>query len=167
MKEKSETDQSKRVWICGIFIIAVLGVMYLAILNAIPQKPSSFWFGTSFTYLIKFMYRSLKRWQNENGWSERLDLKRTTCALTFTQSYSSSPLFEIGYPAIEHWVCNFVTSAFIFKAASHHAIAKFCPTRHIFAQIKLFIDFYKPLSNGYPNFFLDLFEQEGVASQTI
>ena len=38
IEHRNKTTQSKRMWICGIFVVALLGAMYLLILNAIPAQ---------------------------------------------------------------------------------------------------------------------------------
>ena len=38
LEERKQVTQSKTMWGFGIFLIAILGVMYLLIVNAIPQK---------------------------------------------------------------------------------------------------------------------------------
>lgn len=38
MMDAAETLKKKRIWGCGIFIVALLGITYLVILNAIPQR---------------------------------------------------------------------------------------------------------------------------------
>lgn len=38
MEEVKKRTQSKRMWTCGIFLVALLGAMYLLVLNAIPAQ---------------------------------------------------------------------------------------------------------------------------------
>jgi hypothetical protein len=42
MIHERETEKTKMLWITGIGFIAVLGMMYLLILNSIEKKPNVF-----------------------------------------------------------------------------------------------------------------------------